>query len=144
MINATGVWSDEVRAMDEGAHPASIRPAKGIHITVPWAKVRNEIAAIVPVPKDKRSVFVVPWGDTTYIGTTDTDYDGPIDDPAVHRRRRRVPAWARSNFAIDEPVTRADIVGTWAGLRPLLRVGEDRAHGRPLAPSRRARARRPA
>ena len=49
---------------------------------MPWAKVRNDIAAVIPVPKDRRSVFVVPWGDDfTYIGTTDTDYDGPLDDP---------------------------------------------------------------
>ena len=61
--------------------PTRIRPAKGIHITVPWDMVRNDIAVVVPVPKDKRSVFVVPWGDLTYIGTTDTDYDGPLDDP---------------------------------------------------------------
>ena len=43
--------------------------------------MRNDIAVVIPVPKDKRSVFVVPWGDFTYIGTTDTDYDGPLDDP---------------------------------------------------------------
>ena len=97
MVNATGVWSDDVRALDEGTHPDSIRPAKGIHITVPWTKVRNDIAVVVPVPKDKRSVFVVPWLPTddggfelTYIGTTDTDYEGSIDDP-VHGRRRRLP-----------------------------------------------------
>ena len=88
VVNATGVWSDDVRALDEGHDPDSIRPAKGIHITVPWDKVRNDIAVVVPVPKDKRSVFVVPWlpldgtdFQLTYIGTTDTDYDGPLDDP---------------------------------------------------------------
>jgi glycerol-3-phosphate dehydrogenase len=121
VINATGVWSDQVRTMDEGADPDSIRPAKGIHITVPWSKVRNDIAAIVPVPKDKRSVFVVPWGDTTYVGTTDTDYDGSIEDPQC--TPEDVDYLLRAlNFAIDEPVTRADVVGTWAGLRPLLRT----------------------
>ncbi|HWJ61598.1 MAG TPA: FAD-dependent oxidoreductase, partial [Acidimicrobiales bacterium] len=73
IVNAAGVWSDEVRTLDEGTDPDSIRPAKGIHITVPWSKVRNDIAVVVPVPKDKRAVFVVPWGDLTYIGTTDTD-----------------------------------------------------------------------
>ncbi len=81
VVNAAGVWSDDVRALDEGRHPNSIRPAKGIHITVPWTKVRNDIAVVIPVPKDKRSLFVVPWGDFTYVGTTDTDYDGPLDDP---------------------------------------------------------------
>ena len=57
-------------------------------MTVPWELVRNDIAAVIPVPGDKRSLFVVPWGARpdgtfahTYIGTTDTDYDGPLDDP---------------------------------------------------------------
>ncbi len=122
VVNATGVWSDEVRRLDEGEHPESIRPAKGIHITVPWAKVRNDIATIVPVPKDRRSVFVVPWGDLTYVGTTDTDYDGPIDDPQCSPSD--VAYLLRAlNAAVTEPVTDADVVGTWAGLRPLLRSG---------------------
>ncbi|HET7720964.1 MAG TPA: FAD-dependent oxidoreductase, partial [Acidimicrobiales bacterium] len=50
VVNACGVWSDDVRALDEGTHPDSIRPAKGIHITVPWSLVRNTIAVVVPVP----------------------------------------------------------------------------------------------
>jgi glycerol-3-phosphate dehydrogenase len=120
VVNAAGVWVDDVRALDEGTHPASIRPAKGIHITVPWDRVRNDIAAIVPVPKDKRSVFVVPWGDFTYVGTTDTDYDGPLDDPQC--TSDDVDYLLRAlNFAITEPVGRDEVLGTWAGLRPLLR-----------------------
>jgi len=62
VVNAAGVWSDDVRALDEGANPGSIRPAKGVHLTVPWDLVRNEIAPFLPVPGDKRSIFVVPWG----------------------------------------------------------------------------------
>ena len=119
IVNATGVWSDGVRALDEGTHPASIRPAKGIHIVVPWSKVRNDIAAIVPVPKDRRSVFVVPWGDFTYVGTTDTDYDGPIDDPQCTPGDVEYLLTAL-NRAITDPVSTADVTGTWAGLRPLL------------------------
>jgi glycerol-3-phosphate dehydrogenase len=119
IVNATGVWSDGVRALDEGANPASIRPAKGIHIVVPWSKVRNEIAAIIPVPKDRRSVFVVPWGDFTYVGTTDTDYDGPIDDPQCTPADVEYLLTAL-NRAITDPVSTADVTGTWAGLRPLL------------------------
>ncbi len=88
VVNATGVWADDMRTLDEGTDPASIRPAKGVHLTVPWDKVRNDIAVVIPVPGDKRSLFVVPWGpkadgtfEHTYVGTTDTDYDGPLDDP---------------------------------------------------------------
>ena len=81
-MNATGVWADDLRALDEGEHSRSIRPAKGIHITVPWQKTQNDMAVVIPVPKDRRSLFVVPMGRSlTYIGTTDTDYDGPLDDP---------------------------------------------------------------
>jgi glycerol-3-phosphate dehydrogenase len=119
VVNAAGVFSDEVREMDEGVHPHSIRPAKGIHITVPWEKVRNDIAVIVPVPKDKRSIFVVPWGDFTYIGTTDTDYDGPIEDPQCTAEDVKYLLDAM-NVAMGTPLTEADVVGTWAGLRPLV------------------------
>ncbi|MGZ4713990.1 MAG: FAD-dependent oxidoreductase [Acidimicrobiia bacterium] len=122
VVNAAGVFSDEVREMDEGVHPRSIRPAKGIHITVPWERVQNDIAAIVPVPKDRRSIFVVPWGDLTYIGTTDTDYDGPIDDPQCTPEDIRYLLDAM-NVAMATPLTEADVVGTWAGLRPLVTGG---------------------
>lgn len=120
IVNATGVWADDVRKIDEGVHPDSIRPAKGIHITVPWAKVRNDIAAVIPVPKDKRSVFVVPWGDLTYIGTTDTDYDGPVDDPQCTRADVDY-LLAAINNAVTTEVTDRDVLATWAGLRPLVK-----------------------
>ncbi|MEX2268059.1 MAG: glycerol-3-phosphate dehydrogenase/oxidase [Acidimicrobiia bacterium] len=120
VINAAGVWADDVRAFDEGADPESIRPAKGIHVTVPWEKVRNDIAAIVPVPKDRRSVFVVPWGDFTYIGTTDTDYEGSLDDPQCTPDDVDYLLSAL-NRAIVEPLAPSDVLSTWAGLRPLLR-----------------------
>jgi glycerol-3-phosphate dehydrogenase len=119
VVNAAGVWADDVRAFDEGTHPRSIRPAKGVHITVPWSKVRNDIAAIVPVPRDRRSIFVVPWGDFTYIGTTDTDYDGPIDDPVCTHDDVRYLLDAM-NKSLASPLSERDVVGTWAGLRPLL------------------------
>ena len=81
VVNAAGVWSDEVRALDEHRNPHSIRPAKGIHITVPNEAFPCDIAAVLPVKEDHRSIFVVSWGDQVYLGTTDTQYDGPLDDP---------------------------------------------------------------
>src|SRR4051794_14759502 len=122
VVNAAGVWSDDVRALDEGRNPRSIHPAKGIHISLPWEKVRNDIAAIIPVPGDKRMVFVVPWGDTTYVGTTDTDYDGPLDDPPCTPDDLDY-LLAAINGISEEKLTADDVVGTWAGLRPLLRSG---------------------
>ncbi|MEY2433471.1 MAG: glycerol-3-phosphate dehydrogenase [Acidimicrobiaceae bacterium] len=144
VVNATGVWADDVRALDEGTHPDSIRPAKGIHITVPWSKVQNRIAVVVPVPKDKRSVFVVPWGGTggnyefTYIGTTDTDYDGSLDDPQC--TSEDIEYLLRAiNFSVRSPLTANDILGTWAGLRPLVKSATS---GRTADLSRRHRVAR--
>jgi glycerol-3-phosphate dehydrogenase len=120
VVNAAGVWSDDVRALDEGTHPDSIRPAKGIHVTVPWEKVRNDIAVVIPVPKDRRSLFVVPWGDFTYVGTTDTDYHGPLDDPLC--TKDDVDYVLRAlNQSVTTDITEADITGSWAGLRPLVK-----------------------
>jgi glycerol-3-phosphate dehydrogenase len=135
VVNAAGVWSDDVRALDEATHPDSIRPAKGVHIAVPWSKVRNDIAAVVPVPKDKRSIFVVPMGDRTYIGTTDTDYDGPIDDPVCSPDDVRYLLDAM-NASMAEPLAEDDVLATWAGLRPLVKAA---ATGRTADLSRRHR-----
>jgi glycerol-3-phosphate dehydrogenase len=120
VVNAAGVWSDDVRALDEGRHPQTIRPAKGIHLTVPWSKVRCDIAAVIPVRKDGRSIFVVPWGDRVYIGTTDTDYDGPLENPQCTPDDVAYLLDA-VNASLLEPLKDDDVLGTWAGLRPLVR-----------------------
>ena len=113
VVSATGVWADELRRLDEGVQPDSIRPAKGVHVTIPWRLVGNDIAVIISVPGDKRSLFIVPWGELPdgtfehcYVGTTDTDFAGELDDPQTddadleyvlarpqsRARRRRSPA----------------------------------------------------
>ena len=131
IVNAAGVWADEVRSLDEAVHPDSIRPAKGVHITVPWDKIRVDIAVIIPVRSDRRSLFLVPWGprsdgtfDHVYVGTTDTDYDGPLDDPQCTADDIDYVLTALNEAldpAITEKVTREDITGVWAGLRPLVK-----------------------
>jgi glycerol-3-phosphate dehydrogenase len=130
VVNAAGVWTDEVRSLHEGVHPGTLRPAKGVHVTVPWDRVRNDIAVVIPVPGDKRTLFVVPWGrlaDGTfrhcYVGTTDTDYSGPLDDPQC--TAEDVDYVLRAlNAALDrditEPLTPGDVTASWAGLRPLV------------------------
>lgn len=125
VVNATGVWADDVRALDDADLRRSIRPARGVHLTVPWSRVQNDIAVVIPVPADRRSVFVVPWGDFTYIGTTDTDDAASLDDPQC------TPAdvdylLGAVNASTTAELTPDDVVGTWAGLRPL--VDDERGH----------------
>jgi glycerol-3-phosphate dehydrogenase len=127
VVNAAGVWSDEVGAFEDGVDPDSIRPAKGIHLTVPWDKVRNDIAVVIPVAGDKRSLFVVPWGqradgtfEHTYVGTTDTDYAGPLDDPPCTAEDIAYVLRAL-NAVVTTGISAADVTGVWAGLRPLVK-----------------------
>ena len=91
VVSATGVWADHLRELADGADPGSLRPAKGVHVTVPWDLVRNDIAIIISVPGDKRSLFLVPWVerpgggfDHCYIGTTDTDFVDDLDRPQTN------------------------------------------------------------
>lgn len=130
VISATGVWADDIRSLDENVHPDTIRPAKGVHLTVPWDKVRNDIAVVIPVPKDRRSLFVVPWisnGDGTYrftfIGTTDTDYKGPVDDPQCTKDDIEY-VLAALNASVTTNVTIDDVTAVWSGLRPLVKTDD--------------------
>ena len=133
VVNAAGVWADELRALDEGTNPRSIRPAKGVHITLPAGRPALDIAAVLSVPGDRRSVFVIPWGDRIYVGTTDTDYDGPLEDPQCTAADIDYLLGALNSW-ITKPIGRHEVLGTWAGLRPL--VG---GSGRPPTERRRRR-----
>ncbi len=119
VVNAAGVWSDQIRALDEHHDPHSIRPAKGIHITVPETAFPCDIAAVIPVKEDHRSIFVVSWGDQVYLGTTDTEWDGPLDDPSCLPEDIDYILTA-ANAVTTVPIGRDDITGLWTGLRPLL------------------------
>ncbi|HUQ39322.1 MAG TPA: glycerol-3-phosphate dehydrogenase/oxidase [Acidimicrobiales bacterium] len=126
VVNAGGVWADEIRGLDEGVNPGTLRPAKGVHITVAYDKLPTNVAVVMPVPSDRRSIFVVPWGDRVYLGTTDTDYDGPIDDPRCTAEDIAYILDA-VNLFVTEKVSADDVVATWAGLRPLVRsAGSER------------------
>ena len=136
VVSAAGVWADEIRTLDlpdtQGLDPDSIRPAKGVHVTIPWGLVRNEIAVIISVPKDKRSLFLVPWGrqdDGTfrhcYIGTTDTDYVGALDEPQTNDDDLDYVLRALNHSITPpdgEPIGRQHVTGVWAGLRPLVKA----------------------
>lgn len=142
VVNAAGVWADDVRALGEGSHPDSLRPAKGVHVTIPWEKTRNDIAVVIPVPGDKRSLFLVPWGRRpdgtfthTYVGTTDTDHDGSLDDPQCDAADLDYVLRAL-NRSVTTGISRDDVTAVWAGLRPLVRSASS---GRTADLSRRHR-----
>lgn len=128
VVNAAGVWADEIRDFEAGRQRPSIKPAKGVHLSVPADRLPCDIAAVIPVIADRRSIFVVPWREVgyTFIGTTDTAYDGPLDDP---RCTEEDVAYLLSaiNALTSAKLTPQDVTGVWAGLRPLLLPDEGSA-----------------
>ena len=141
VVNAAGVWSDEVGGLEDdgGGRAATIRPAKGVHLTVRRSRLPATAAAVLPVASDGRSVFVIPWPgtDRVYVGTTDTDYDGDVDGARCSAADVAY-LLAAVNPSLADPLTPADVVGCWAGLRPLV-AGAGAGGGRTADLSRRHR-----
>jgi glycerol-3-phosphate dehydrogenase len=138
-VNAAGVWADRVRGLAaSGALGASssagasgalgsagggrLRPSKGIHLVFAPGAVRTKVALAAPsAAGDGRFVFLIPWEDRVYAGTTDTPYAGDLDHPAVEDADRD---YILAAVARDFPgVSERDVVASWAGLRPLLSEG---------------------
>jgi glycerol-3-phosphate dehydrogenase len=131
VVNATGIWADRVREMDAPVDRPMVRPTKGIHLVIPRARLCSQHAVIFSVPRDGRHIFLIPWGDFTLIGTTDTDYDGDRDKPAADLADVEYLLEAVRHTFPGAQVQHDDIISTWAGLRPLVS-----APGSPSALSR--------
>lgn len=119
VINATGPWTDKTRSLGQGGKPL-LRPTKGVHMVVDARRLHLNHAVVLRHPDDARVMFGIPWGDRTYVGTTDTYFDG---DPAeVYASSEDVDyLLAASNaFFPRVALTRDDVISTWAGLRPLI------------------------
>ena len=120
VINATGVWTTMVEESAGVTNPLRVRASKGIHIVVPRDRVRSETAVILRT--EKSVLFLIPWGDRWVIGTTDTDWTYDLDHPAASSTDiDYVLEWANTMLA--DKLVRDDVVGVYAGLRPLISGG---------------------
>lgn len=118
VINATGPWTDRTRAMSGGGR--LLRPTKGVHIVVPFERLPLKYAVVVSHPKDRRILFAIPWGEQSYCGTTDTDFDGDPADVAADAEDVRYLLDACNDYFPSVHLTEDDVIATWAGLRPLI------------------------
>ncbi|GAA3425693.1 glycerol-3-phosphate dehydrogenase/oxidase [Streptosporangium sandarakinum] len=119
VINATGVWSDTLDALSDPGHQPRIRPAKGVHIVVPWTRLPIDGTVTVPIPGRARRATCTRWGDVVVVGTTDTDYEGSLDEVLCTREEMQY-LLDGANTAFDAGLTPEDVVGSIAGLRPLV------------------------
>ena len=120
VVNATGVWTTDIESSAGVASPLRVRASKGIHILVPKYRIESSVALILRT--DKSVLFVLPWGDRWMIGTTDTDWRHDRDHPATSAADvEYVLRWA--NSVLSSNLRPADVVGAFAGLRPLIDGG---------------------
>ncbi len=116
IINATGVWIDDIQDM---AGPAGLRvhAAKGVHIVVPRDRIDGGSGIVLRTPTSV--LFIIPWGDYWLLGTTDTSWTLDRAHPAASSKDIDY-LLEQANAALRRPLTRDDIVGVYAGLRPLI------------------------
>lgn len=117
VISATGVWTDEMNAMTGVDFPFHVRMSKGVHILVPRERLDLDTGLIMKT--EKSVLFVIPWREHWIIGTTDTDWSLDKNHPVASAADVRY-ILDHVNSLLREPLSTDDIVGTYAGLRPLL------------------------
>lgn len=121
VVNATGPWTDKVVEMNPRLEKKSmLRPTKGVHFVVKKEVLPVTHAVVCFHPVDTRVLFALPWGDCTYVGTTDTDYSGDPAKAAANGDDVDYLIAAAKAYFPDYPITYDDIHCTWAGLRPLM------------------------
>jgi glycerol-3-phosphate dehydrogenase len=117
VVNATGVWTDEIQAMVGGRGTINVRASKGVHLVVPRDRIHSSAGIILRTPVSV--LFVIPWGRHWIIGTTDTDWSLNKAHPAASRTDIDY-VLGQVNRILRVPLTRDDVEGVYAGLRPLL------------------------
>lgn len=117
VVNATGVWTDEIQALSKQRGRFRVRASKGVHIVVPRDRIVSEVAIILRT--EKSVLFVIPWGTHWIIGTTDTDWNLDLAHPAATKADIDY-ILGHVNKVLATPLNHDDIDGVYAGLRPLL------------------------
>jgi glycerol-3-phosphate dehydrogenase len=117
VVNATGVWTDDIQEMVGGRGQINVRSSKGVHLVVPRDRIHSGTGLILRTPVSV--LFVIPWGRHWIIGTTDTDWSLDKAHPAASRSDIDY-VLGQLNKVLAVPLTRDDVEGVYAGLRPLL------------------------
>jgi glycerol-3-phosphate dehydrogenase len=117
VVNAAGVWTDEIQELVGGRGALNVQASKGVHLVVPRDRIRSESGIIMRTATSV--LFVIPWGRHWIIGTTDTPWDLDKAHPAASRTDIDY-LLGQANRLLREPLGHEDVEGVYAGLRPLL------------------------
>jgi glycerol-3-phosphate dehydrogenase len=119
-INATGVWTEQTEALAGAEGGLQVLASKGIHLVVPRDRIQGGTGLILQT--EKSVLFIIPWSRYWIIGTTDTPWHEDLQHPVATKADVDY-VLAHANSVLARPLTYADVIGVWAGLRPLLQPG---------------------
>ena len=117
VIAASGVWTEATQDLAEAQGGLKVLASKGIHIVVPKERLNGDVGFILQT--EKSVLFIIPWERYWVIGTTDTPYHQDFTHPVASQADIDYVI-DHANVVLQKPITRDDVIGTWAGLRPLL------------------------
>jgi glycerol-3-phosphate dehydrogenase len=120
VINATGVWTEQTESLAGTEGGLRVLASKGIHLVVPRDRIAGNTGLILQT--EKSVLFIIPWSRYWVIGTTDTPWEQDLTHPVATSADIDYVI-EHANAVLSRPITRDDVIGTWAGLRPLLQPG---------------------
>lgn len=118
VINATGVFADEILQMDEPGKRPTVRPSQGVHLVLDSSFLQSDCAIMIPKTSDGRVLFAVPWHDKVVVGTTDTLMEHAEKEPVALEKEIQFILDTAANY-LTRPPKRSDVLSVFAGLRPL-------------------------
>ena len=122
VVLCAGVWTDLVHELSGIQAGYKVRMSKGVHVVVPYEAIRADTGIILRT--EKSVLFIIPWGQRWIVGTTDTEWTGDRAEP-IPTGEDIDYILEHANRALDRPLTRADVIGVYAGLRPLIAADEN-------------------
>ncbi|MCG8350205.1 MAG: glycerol-3-phosphate dehydrogenase/oxidase, partial [Chloroflexales bacterium] len=124
VVNATGVYADEIRTMDDTQAPSMLSPSQGVHLVLDKSFLPGDSAIMIPKTDDGRVLFIIPWHDRAVVGTTDTAVKhAPIEPRALPDEVDFL--LSHTSRYLNKQVTPSDVLSIFAGLRPLVKAGGD-------------------
>lgn len=118
VINATGVFADDILQMNEPGKRRTVRPSQGVHLVLDSSFLESDCAVMIPKTSDGRVLFAVPWHNKVVVGTTDTLMDCPVDEPVALEQEVQFILETAGKYLTKAP-KRSDVLSVFAGLRPL-------------------------
>jgi glycerol-3-phosphate dehydrogenase len=122
ILAAAGPWADAIRRLDDPSAAPILRPTKGVHLTVTRDRLPLRFAVVLRSrDRERRMMFAIPRGSYTYLGTTDTDFQGDPASAMAEWRDVKYILDAANGWFPGANLSDSDVVSTWVGLRPLIR-----------------------